>query len=441
MVNQLTAAQNELVDDPENERALRVKAQIEEWFGEEGINPQDLSTFGKLTMEREQYNQAKLDAVLASIGDDPSTFLARDAEGRYQVDPATGQYIKLNFQDISKEDLLTFLNKDNESEYKYADQTFKSYARYLGQFTINTYFASLEEDEEPTSDGFNEFLAASGNDQLKAFFNGLGLEEGEQENLTEILGEGFAPSLTKDGITVTYSLAGGSASQPTQSGGGAGGAAVFNPEWYTSNGFTDFTEHVNNRTFNKIQEFTYKNNEGNNVTRYTFNGTVLDDQEVAVIKGSNSFTYNLKFFDAGNWNDKYWEDVPWTAAGYSGMDQDFKMNISKANGNNDELSFKLGSNLASYFGILGIGVGDADLTYKTIGSDGKAITVVSQDTLKEQMKVGEMRAFEVSYGSNSRKYFLVKDGNGNLRPVTGKKNNMESLLGYYGIENTGFQYT
>ena len=216
MMNQLAAAENALIDNPDDERATTVKNTIENWFSQEGIDPQDLSTFGKLTMEREQYNQAKLDAMLASVGDDPSVFLARNTNGTYATDPATGQYVKLNFEDITKDDLFSFLGKDNEAEYKFADTAFKSYAKYLGQSTINSYFTSLEEGETPTSEGFEEFLNGEGNDRIAAYIEGLGLEKGsaEYKQIEALLKDNFNPTLTRDGVSISYTL--GERTTPTQ---------------------------------------------------------------------------------------------------------------------------------------------------------------------------------------------------------------------------------
>ena len=205
LLNQRTAAQTVLSDtnstEAERQRAQQILTQVDTWFGEQNLDPNDITTFGRITMEREAQNQAKLDAVLASIGDDPSVFLARNADGSYMTDPATQQYVKLNFADISKEDLYNFLNKDDNSELKFADSAFKSYARFLGQSSIAAYMATLGEDEEPTQAGFATFIAQEGNDKLAAYFESLGLTTEEAQ---AIIGETFTASLTSDGKTISY---------------------------------------------------------------------------------------------------------------------------------------------------------------------------------------------------------------------------------------------
>ena len=205
LLNQRTAAQTALSDmnstEAERQRAQQILTQVDTWFAEQDLDPNDITKFGRITMEREAQNQAKLDAVLASIGDDPSVFLARNADGSYMTDPATQQYVKLNFADISKEDLYNFLNKDDNSELKFADSAFKSYARFLGQSSIAAYMATLGEDEEPTQAGFATFIAEEGNDKLAAYFESLGLTTEEAQ---AIIGETFTASLTSDGKTISY---------------------------------------------------------------------------------------------------------------------------------------------------------------------------------------------------------------------------------------------
>jgi len=205
LLNQRTAAQSVLsgLDSTteEKERAQRIIEQVDTWFGEQNLDPSDISKFGQITMEREQQNQAKLDAVLATIGDDPSTFLARNADGSYTIDKATGQYVKLNFADLTKEDLYNFLRKDDASENKFADGAFKSYARFLGQSSIAAYLSSLDEDAEPTQAGFAAYIATEGNDRLAAYFEELGLTKEEAQ---AIIGESFTASLTSGGKTISY---------------------------------------------------------------------------------------------------------------------------------------------------------------------------------------------------------------------------------------------
>jgi hypothetical protein len=209
MLNQYRAANSVLADanatEEEKARATVIKTQINEWFGEEDIDPNDLQAFSQITMEREQWNQAKIDAVLATINDDPSTFIARNPDGTYSTDPATGQYIKLNFDDINSADLATFLSRDDNSENKFADATFRSYAKFLAQSSINDYFTSLGEDGVPTVEGLSEYLAGPGADKLQAFRD---KNPGLKETIDAILADNFSPSLSRNGVTITYGRSG-----------------------------------------------------------------------------------------------------------------------------------------------------------------------------------------------------------------------------------------
>ena len=209
LLNQRTAAQSVLSDmgstEEDKNRAQKILDQVDVWFGEQNLDPNDITKFGQITMEREAQNQAKLDAVLASIGDDPSMFIARNNDGTYMIDPATQQYVKMNFADVTKEDLYNFLNKDDNSELKFADSAFKSYARFLSQSSIASYMATLNEDEEPTQAGFAKFIAEEGNDKLAAYFESVGLTTEEAQ---AIIGDTFTASLTSDGKTISYGYGG-----------------------------------------------------------------------------------------------------------------------------------------------------------------------------------------------------------------------------------------
>jgi hypothetical protein len=223
LLNQLRASQAVLSDvnatEEEKARATVVKNQIDTWFGEQNLNPNDITKFAEITMEREQWNQAKLDAVLATINDDPSIFIARNPDGSYATDPATGQYLKLNFDDISSSDLATFLSRDDGDDIsstdlgtflsrddqstgnKFADATFRSYAKYLAQSTINDYFSSLGEGVAPTAEGFKTFLSGPGADKLQAFRD---KNSSLKTTIDDILADNFSPSLSRNGVTITY---------------------------------------------------------------------------------------------------------------------------------------------------------------------------------------------------------------------------------------------
>ncbi len=254
LLNQRTAAQSVLSDmgstEEEKNRAQKILDQVDVWFGEQDLDPNDITKFGQITMEREAQNQAKLDAVLASIGDDPSMFIARNNDGTYMIDPATQQYVKMNFADVTKEDLYNFLNKDDNSELKFADSAFKSYARFLGQSSIASYMATLEDDEEPTQAGFATFIAQEGNDKLAAYFESVGLTTEEAQ---AIIGEAFTASLTSNGKTISYGYDGTTSSGSSTSNGGSSNIPT---TWTTENAESVIDYFVN--PFN-TEDFDWEN--------------------------------------------------------------------------------------------------------------------------------------------------------------------------------------
>jgi hypothetical protein len=453
MFNQYQAALTALAADPGDERALDVKTKVEDFYKNgQQLTEADIRKFSTATFEMNQYMEAKLEAALTLIDEDPSKFIVKDSNGNYAVD-ANNRYVMLDFDDVNSDDLMTFLRSDNEAGSKTSDYAVKSYMRYLGQRTINGYFSTLEEDEGPTAEGFLSWVESNPS-LVNEWFRST-IAEGNKADFFTQVGDKFTADLTgaNGSLSVTFDLrnntvlARGIAVDDDGSGGGGGGgnAVVFNQEWYTSNGFTDFRTHVSNRNLNKIQEFTYTNTEGNNVTRYVFNGEVLDENELSVIQGANSFTYGLKFIDWAGKNDTYWNDVNWPAGSDAvGVNKNFKMYINKSNGNKDELEFELGSAVNTYFGLVGLGLTNEDITYRTIGADGETIGTISYTDLQTTLKVGELKPMEVEWKSTTRKYFLTKDKNNIVRVVevpAGGRKNMRSLLTYFGIVNSGFQFT
>lgn len=207
LMNQLRAAQSILADDTtsttEKTRAQSIVDQINVWFGEENIDPNDVTTFSEITMEREQWNQAKLDAILATINDDPSMFLQRNANGGYSIDPATGQYIKLDFDNLNGDDLMTYLNSDNDNGNPYADNGFKSYLRYLGQETLFNYFATLQADQQPSQEGFASYLATEGNNKVGAYLTSIGLSSEQIALLQDQIGESITASYSAGNKSLT----------------------------------------------------------------------------------------------------------------------------------------------------------------------------------------------------------------------------------------------
>ena len=294
MLNQYRAANSVLADanatEEEKARATVIKTQINEWFSEEDIDPNDLQAFSQITMEREQWNQAKIDAVLATINDDPSTFIARNPDGSYATDPATGQYIKLNFDDINSADLATFLSKDDGSDNKFADATFRSYAKFLAQSSINDYFTSLGEDGVPTVDGLKAYLAGAGADKLQAFRD---KNPSLKATIDAILADNFSPSLSRNGVTITYTRDG--VATPT-----APGGTPTTPTQPTGNSNTPVSEGGLTPT-QIIQTYEIPNFEPlviNSNTNWINNNSLFDG--ASYIKKETKFLFDTGYFKDGD---------------------------------------------------------------------------------------------------------------------------------------------
>ena len=305
LLNQLRASQAVLSDvnatEEEKARATVVKTQIDTWFGEQNLDPNDISKFAEITMEREQWNQAKLDAVLATINDDPSTFIARNPDGSYAIDPATGQYLKLNFDDISSSDLATFLSKDDGSDNKFADATFRSYAKYLAQSTINDYFSSLGEGVAPTAEGFKTYLATAGADKLQAFRD---KNPELKATIDAILASNFSPTLTRGGVTITYGRDGVGS---TSTGGGTTTPTVNETEPQTI-----LKDYVNPITEKEMtwESFTQKYNSYFKATNSLFSSNTLNANDLANLYKEDYDFYseikngNFLNFDYDTWSKK-----------------------------------------------------------------------------------------------------------------------------------------
>jgi hypothetical protein len=384
LLNQLRAAQGVLSDTnataDEKTRATAVKNQIDTWFGEQNLDPNDISKFAEITMEREQWNQAKLDAVLATINDDPSTFIARKSDGTYETDPATGQYLKLNFDDISSTDLGTFLSRDDQSTgNKFADATFRSYARFLAQSTINDYFISLGENVVPTADGFKTFLSGPGADKLQAFRD---KNSSLKAAIDDILASNFSPSLTRNGVTISYgqqTVSGGTqTTQPTQQTTSPTTPQQSIPEISTTDG-----------------RFNYS-------------------------RAANPFSYTMKFIDFNNVNEAIGSDAfNQGEKGLSwGLNKNFKMEITNADNSKQNLEFELGNHIGPYFGIVGIAVdvyNKIDYTIPT-SLDGSKTTTLTHNELLSRVRPGEIQPVNMK-GYGADRHYLVMNINNVLRIV------------------------
>jgi hypothetical protein len=387
LLNQLRAAQGVLLDAnataDEKTRATAVKDQIDTWFGEQNLDPNDISKFAEITMEREQWNQAKLDAVLATINDDPSTFIARKSDGTYETDPATGQYLKLNFDDISSTDLGIFLSRDDASTgNKFADATFRSYARFLAQSTINDYFISLGENGVPTADGFKTFLSGPGADKLQAFRD----KNSElKSTIDAILASNFSPSLTRNGVTISYgqqTVSGGT--QTTQPTTGPTIPQQSIPEISTTDGRFNYSRAAN--------PFSY-----------TMNFVDYTKEVNSKAIGSDAFNQYVQP-NAG--------DLNWA------MNANFKMAITNQDGSKQNLEFELGNHIGPYFGIVGIGVdvyNKIDYTIPT-SLDGSKTTTLTHNELLSRVRPGEIQPVNMK-GYGADRHYLVININNILRIV------------------------
>jgi hypothetical protein len=167
---------------------------------------------------------------LASIGDDPSTFLLRDANGNYSFDQ-DGQYVKMNFETITKNDFMTFLTSDNASEFAFADQSIKSYFNYLGKYTINDYLSGLGEDEVPTSEGFAVWLASGNNNRVLKYLDTLGLSPDEKAILIQNIGGELTASLTASGVTLDITTNLSTSTSNGTTGGTTTSSGTTTPAW------------------------------------------------------------------------------------------------------------------------------------------------------------------------------------------------------------------
>jgi hypothetical protein len=222
MFNQYQAALTALNADPEDQNAQRIKQTVETFYNKEGLTEADIRTFSQTTLEMQQIMSAKLDAAMATIEDDPAKFLVKNTDGTYATD-SLGNYITLNFNDITQADLMDYLRSD-DSGVGTSDAAVKSYLRFLGQSTINSYFSSLGTDEVGDTEGFQDWLQDNPNqvkDWLASVFG---------ENANELAGQlgneiNINLSTAKGSITATFDLTTGQIKNAQGQGQGPGGVS------------------------------------------------------------------------------------------------------------------------------------------------------------------------------------------------------------------------
>lgn len=207
MFNQYQAALTARNANPDDPDANRIIDTVELFYGKEGLTEADIRTFSQTTLEMQQIMSAKFDAAMATIESDPSKFLVKDESGNYAFD-ANGNYITLDMDDINKNDLMNFLTSDNSSQTKTSDAAVRSYLRFLGQSTINSYFSSLGENETANNQGFIDWLNQNPN-QLLQWVNTIFSEDEKSKTdfLTQI-GEELSINLSgaKGSITATFNI-------------------------------------------------------------------------------------------------------------------------------------------------------------------------------------------------------------------------------------------
>ena len=206
MFNQYQAALTALAANPDDERALDVKTKVEDFYKNgQQLTEADIRKFSTATFEMNQYMEAKLEAALTLIDEDPSKFIVKDASGNYAVD-ANNRYVMLDFDDVNSDDLMTFLRSDNEAGSKTSDYAVKSYMRYLGQRTINGYFSTLKEGEGPTAQGFLSWVESNPS-LVNEWFRST-IAEGNKEDFFTQVGDKITAVLTgaNGSLSVTFDL-------------------------------------------------------------------------------------------------------------------------------------------------------------------------------------------------------------------------------------------
>lgn len=206
MFNQYQAAITAKNANPDDANAQRIIDTVEQFYGKENLTPADIRTFSQTTLEMQQIMGARFDAAMAAIEDSPSKFLVKNEDGTYATD-SLGNYITLDFADIAKNDLMTYLETD-DGKAGTSDAAVRSYLRFLGQGTINSYFSSLGENETGDGEGFLEWLSENPN-QVKDWITSIFGED--TAGLVSQLGGELPVNLSgsKGSISATINLATG----------------------------------------------------------------------------------------------------------------------------------------------------------------------------------------------------------------------------------------
>jgi hypothetical protein len=225
MLNQYQAAQKTLQtatpNTPEYTKAQGIVGKINEFYSTEGLTEADLRTFSNATLEMQAIMAGRFDAAMASLEDDPSKFLVKNSDGTYAAD-ANGNYITLDFDEITSNDLVSYLASD-DSGAATSGSAVKSFLRNLGQGTINGYLSSLGEDETGDGEGFMEWLEDNPN-QIQGWIESLNLTPAQEANLKNELGQALTVNFSgpKGAISATFDLFEGTVNVAGRSPGGGG---------------------------------------------------------------------------------------------------------------------------------------------------------------------------------------------------------------------------
>jgi hypothetical protein len=156
------------------------------------------------------------------------------------------------------------------------------------------------------------------------------------------------------------------------------------------------------------------------------------------------FVYKFEFTD---W-DKEINGTDWGTFGAGtdeqGINKNFKIEYYLKDGKKDILNFEFGNTLNNYYGFMGLGLKDSDLTYREIDKTTGALTLVDYDDFIGSFETGEIRYVKVDRnGNGARRVLVTKDPNGQLRLIEaiggkGTKNH-KTLLKLMGYEDDAIE--
>lgn len=184
MLTQYEVAQQRLNLNPKDAEATKVMTAINKYFEDEGIDPENISTFSQVTFEREQYNQAVYEATLNNIDNKFAQFIKVDANGETVTE--NGRPVLFDFETANSSDIAQYVSSGET-----AQSQFSTYINWLGQASMNGYYTSIGRNadgtlkEETSAEGLETYLST--NDQVLSFLNSLNDED--KKTIATSLGE------------------------------------------------------------------------------------------------------------------------------------------------------------------------------------------------------------------------------------------------------------